>query len=361
MKNLAFLLFAFSFLSFTFEGYSGKRISIIKQVRSIFTKIDANEIPSTLKNGDFIYFNTNNVSYNLIEDPEFNITQTCGELRREVQYCMWNQYIKVTRSGSSVKKDYSYHKIWSATPIKSRRFRNSKIKNPTVDEIADMKFHNNMTAGLLNITNALHFIGPNTVFQPDSEELAHFSSSSHAERFNYTKNGIFYSEFKNGTLKSLINSNYFSDFSSDTYNSWCEPGDRRMRFTTWAPKYVTVVGKFFNNTVIPGEFKEFKIGSVFSGYVTLEQALSVNYSIIPTIIKWMFRFVFLGFISYCIVKKISINVTSLGIYILGMVISHPSLNNDYYRNKDITIICLISFLVSIPISYFYFIEKDSEI
>lgn len=289
---IIFLVCGF-FVTF-FESYCSRRTKLFSHLSSKFNTING-DIYEPTTNNDYVYYHTNNMHFQTIKDPLFDISQECGILERNVQYCQWVEVVhsKTTvdsNNNSKTTYHYTYHKQWLHNQISSLFFKNPLYFNPQVPIIPSLSFRSsNIQAGAYIISPTMTLLGGYQKVVPEGSQIQNFEENKKVTDFQYAGSGIFYSSYKRGILDQLLRIGQFFDLQGDIVD-WCTPGDRRVWFKAWKPSDATVVGKRLNNSIQPFIYQEYKVGSVQPGEIPLNDAVKGNTSGFPTVMMWLIRF-----------------------------------------------------------------------
>ncbi|EAX85706.1 hypothetical protein TVAG_444860 [Trichomonas vaginalis G3] len=356
----ALILFVYTTSCIFAEFMCSKRTVIINEITKQVHQISDNADPSSIPNGQLVIFNTKDTLYNLVQDPDFGLAEYCGELTRKVQYCMWTELEHSETINNVTHYSYTYHKMWTHRPINSLFFHNPTYHNPSVEIIPERSFHNQMKAGTFFLSDSLSYSGSTDTLHPHNQQIVQFQNSPYAKQFQFAGRGIFYSTYKDGYLETLLKVGQFFDLGSRGYSEWCEPGDRRVWFEYWAPEQVTVIGKAMNGLILPVSLYDYKIGSAISGFVTTRDAIANNFSIIPTIFKWVMRASISGLILYFLSQNIQFNYSYFGLIIAGIILAQPMISGKYCINKSTGGLLLFSAVVALPNFVFRYFNEVSE-
>lgn len=295
MRHSNFIYFSFFLCAFSstfFESFVSRRARIFKQLESQILPIDGDNY-NKQGTGDYIYYQTDDMKYSKVHDDHFGVSDTCGLLARQVQYCQW---VEVQHSHSErvgnytyTRYYYTYHKEWRHHQISSLFFHDRFYHNPSVPTIPEVSLRSsNIQAGAYSIHPNMTLSGPKNYYYPSEREIFAFEDSSAFGDFKYAGKGIFYSAHQRSTLEKILRIKHFFDLKSDLID-WCTPGDRRVWFEVWNPNTTTVIGVQSLQSIEPFTYDKYKIGSVISGNVPLGAAIKNNSSSFPTIMKWIFR------------------------------------------------------------------------
>lgn len=301
-EGLELGLIIFSFAVAFFELFCSRRNQLFEQLSSQFIPIDG-DIPQYSNDEDYIYYRTSNMTYSSPKDYLFGFSHQCGVLERNVQYCQWVevQHTKERKVGNDtiIEYYYTYHKHWTRNQVPSFLFHDPLYHNPSVKSIPEESFYGKTRAGQYAISQSMTLVGSRDYFYPSSSQIRQFEEEGRMPDFKYAGKGIFYSAYERGLFDQILRAAQFFDLKGDLVD-WCTPGDRRIWFESWEPTSTTVIGSRIYDRIEPFEFEGYKIGSVHSGDVKLEDAIKANASSFPTIVKWVLRVGIVGYFIWTI-------------------------------------------------------------
>lgn len=341
-KFLPYLIFGFS-ITF-FECFCSRRTQILKQLSTQIIPINGDILEPTTGE-DYVYYQTENMAYPILTDSLFEQSMQCGSLERKVQYCQWvevrhSQTIK--RGNKTITKYYyTYHKQWLRYQLSSLFFHNPIYFNPTVPTVPDLTISGNSTkAGVYNISPDMTLVGSRSYFYPSENDILNFEKSAASSEFQYAGKGIFYSSYERGFLEKILRVAQFFDLKSDLID-WCTPGDRRVWFEIWKPNSTTVVGSRFDGTIEPFIFHDYKIGSVHSGEIELNEVLKDNTSGFPTVMKWILRALIVFYFAVSIYdgRPDFFGVTCLVFCIVLGMLAPVKFNFNIWGNVSLSLFC----------------------
>lgn len=296
-----------------------------------------------INNGQLIFFHYENLSHRLFTDDEFMINSQCSEFSRRVEYCMWKEFEETILSSSSTEIFYVHKRFWSKDPIDSTTFKCQNYKNPYVEIIPELNLKSDISTKYFNISEKMPLYGERTIINFHLQQLREFVDSPYSDEFKYAGYGLFYSEISK-MKKSLMQR-----------IGLCNVGDRRVWFECWAPKSITVIGKYENGEILPIDFKGIKIGSINSGILSLKETLHVHISPWSSELKWYLRiFVLYNAIMFLSAKKKDDNFT-FSIIFYSIFIIFFTINKDLFVDQSIQLIVFYSFLFAFPIVFSSFI------
>ena len=328
MQSLDLIYFSFflgAFSSIFFESFVSRRAQIFKQLESLILPIDGDNYDKQA-NGNYIYYQTDDMKYSEVHDDLFSVSAKCGLLNRQVQYCQWVEveiiYIETIDNVTYTRYDYSYHKEWRNSQVLSKYFDQPSYHNPPVPTIPEVSFRSrNIQAGAYFIHPNMTLSGTKYYYYPSEREIFAFEDSPTFGDFKYAGKGIFYSAHQRSTFEKVLRIKHFFDLNRDSSN-WCTPGDRRVWFEVWKPTTATVIGVQSLQSIEPFAYETYKIGSVFSGNVPLGEAIKYNSSSFPIIMKWVFRIAIILYYVYTAAKNRPDFVTVTGLIICIAIINH---------------------------------------
>ena len=290
-----------------FTAYLLRRKGIFIEILNNYVPIRG-DVYDDGHNGRFVYFTTNSTKYPILTDPDFQIRKQAGRLRRQTQYCQW-QETKICHDETDADGiqhsdcKYYYHKGWVPYQVNSLFFHNPIYHNPTVDDVPDMLFRDDFVAGKYIIDRSMGVSGSFYRVAPDNQQINEFMRNSYYSRtFRYAGRGIFYREYQRGFLEQVIHVATFFDLSNADHFDWCKPGDTRTWFEAWSPDSVSVLGNKTANKIYLSEFQGFPIGNAGAGLRTPHQLIQANASWFPTIITIGLHLFIIGFIIYDLYK-----------------------------------------------------------
>ena len=279
---------------------------ILDEISATVITIDGDHYNQSY-NDQLVYFQTNNTKYLPIYDRDFNLNVYGARLKRTTQYCQWDEMrIAETEEINNVTYTnyrYVYFKKWSLYHIPSLLFHNPLYNNPNVDMIPNMEYSSQFYAGDYVVDEGIPTNGRDLVVSFDNQDILDFEESELSKTFQYYGRGIFYREYKKGTLGKIISTITFFDTENYDRIEWCTPGDTRTFFRVWAPDSVSVLGKKVNNTIKPVLINNFNIGSVQPGIASISDLVNDS---LPTFTLFMFLILNLGcivFIFYDLYKN----------------------------------------------------------
>ena len=181
-------------LLFGFELHIARRTLIFKFVKNNVQVIDGDIYDPNIEG--LVFFQSNITRYNLVRDKIFKISEYCGELTRNVQYCQWHEIAHahtVRRNNQTYTYyTYTYHKGWSHSQINSLLFHNPLYHNPSIESIPEISYRSPAKAGAYTIDNNIELHGKYEILYPNIKQLKQFDKSYISNSFEYTGRGIFY-------------------------------------------------------------------------------------------------------------------------------------------------------------------------
>ena len=361
-KALAFFAGIFAAIVFMLETHITTRDIFFNKISAKTKNINGN-VSSDNING-LVYFKTNHTRFNTISDKDFKVSEICGELHRNVQYCQWQEvseaHTKGNGSNSETYYTYTYHKGWVSSPINSLFFHDKKVHvNPYVDPIPDVTNREPIKAGAYTLDNTIELHGERKILSPRSQELMQFEKSDMRRAFEYAGRGIFYRSYRKGSLTNLLKiPTFFDTYNADNFD-WCTPGDTRVWFTYWAPPKVTVIGEKNDNTITYKEIDEHKIGDAHSDDISLRDIVGANAPSSPTVWLWIMRII-LVIIAICQYNtNINAFVWLVAMEFLLFCISHTNMCCVMIDRWFIKL-SIILIIVIITYSYYYCDTKSKE-
>ncbi|KAH3760562.1 Transmembrane protein 43-like [Pelomyxa schiedti] len=222
----------------------------------------------SLYEGQLVHFSSSNLHIlNTVEDPEFGITFPGSfQAKRHTEYCQWVETSSTTtekdRDGNEVKTTtYYYTKSWVYRPINSYLFDQPFAHfNPQDDPFPTITLPHPavVVSGKFHLPAPLvaKIRGPESDVLWARDQLQGFQISLAAKMsFAYIPStGYFLSRYNAGTnwmqYAGMFLEGTLLDFQLGDFLGACTPGDIRVRYTTFAPDSVSVIGKMLGP--VPG-------------------------------------------------------------------------------------------------------------
>ena len=354
LQKLSILISVITGLSFAFETHMYRRDLIFNQIAKTVKTINGDVYTDNVDG--LVYFKTNYTRFNLVSDNDFKVSEYCGELYRNVQYCQWQevQHSHTIRHGNDTETyyTYTYHKGWYSTPISSLFFHNHIYVNPYVDIVPEVANRKPIQAGAYMLDNTIGLHGRRERLAPHSQQILQFENSQMARTFEYAGRGIFYRSYESGVLGKLLKIATFFDTENADRLDWCTPGDTRVWFNYWAPPRVTVVGEKNGNTITSKEVKGYKIGAAHSSNKSVKDIVKANASWFPTIMKWVTRVALVGIAFHQYSRKWGSFGMTLAMEVLLFCFSHSekycNMIETWYINLGASLIAgLLLFFINV--------------
>ena len=305
-------------LSFVLETHLTVHEILFNKIAKKTKKVDGDVFPD--KDYGLVYFKTNYTRFNTISDEDFKVSEKCGELHRNVQYCQWHEVpIAHTIDNGSYSETYytyTYYKGWENSPINSDFFHSIRYTNPRIDLIPETTKRQPIQAGSYMLDSTIELHGGRIRFSPQKHQILKFVESDMGMTFEYVEGGIFYRSYKKGPITNLLEIPSFLDTTNTDMIDWCTPGDTRVWFTYWAPPQVTVIGEKNGNIISYKEIDGHKIGAAHSDDMSLKDMVGINVSSFPVDMMWILRIIFVGIVIFQI-KFIGDDAT-LGTFFMGI-------------------------------------------
>ena len=298
ITGMIFLVFSASFVTLMLSN----RYSVLGEIKADVIKIPSDKNSSNI-DGRIVYFQSGNVSYQTINEPDFGFSVNAGRLRRRTQYCQWHESAYTTRYKDSHGNErtevyYLYHKGWSNYQINSLFFHNPAYYNPPVSEVPDFLYSRPFTAGVYTINPSMGVSGSYSRVLITNEQLLDFEGSFMSREFQYAGRNIFYRQYQKGFLEKLISIATFFDVENADKFDWCTPGDTRTWFEQWNPNFVSVLGQINHNKIDMTNIKGYPIGNVGSGYQEIRKLVASNLSWFPVIAALILHICIAAYIVY---------------------------------------------------------------
>ena len=320
-----------------------KIASVASTVLKITVDLDPDD-DRELNNYKFVYFYSNEVSLQPLNDSDFNMLIYSAYLERVVEYCQWDS-------------ENEYSKGWYENIVDSSDFGHG-YKNPQINGIISKSTKSFLSSGLYIIDKNLFQINKKEMFIPSYEQLSNFVSSPMQSYFRYIGNGYFYKEYYPGksdvlkrSMNNLVNYELPKEELYELFET-CEPGDMRVSFRVWSPTTISVFGYREGLLIRPHKFEDVMFGKAVEGNVKKKNLLFDNRMKIMakaySIRAFAITFAVLLFVYH---RKNSKNVLIMTLIIIFCVFHLPGFCNLF----DDTLIYIISIFVGILTGCIYYI------
>eukprot|EP01095_Lingulamoeba_sp_RSL-Kostka_P007093 TRINITY_DN2239_c1_g5_i1.p1 TRINITY_DN2239_c1_g5~~TRINITY_DN2239_c1_g5_i1.p1 ORF type:complete len:462 (-),score=112.86 TRINITY_DN2239_c1_g5_i1:500-1885(-) len=233
-----------------------------------------------------IFLQSGNVySKDLLSDPEFNLLLTSMKLKRNVEFCQWEEIItdSTTRDDdghSTTVRTYSYIKGWHKHPIISTFFdqpfsHHNPLRNPysykdwTANQYGVGEY--TIQRDLINRIGNLKMKS----FTPQELNEFQLSEAHSVHNFNYLPDSnYFYSPYEEDSafrfargMGQWLEGSLFDYQIGDIFNV-CTPGDIRIYYEDVNPKELSLIGRLVDsngNIDLFHTSRDYEFGLIYEG------------------------------------------------------------------------------------------------